>query len=62
MWSPGFGELIVIAIIVLLLFGPSKLTGVGKSLGTAISEFKNAIKSDAKAPEADTSTTKTPEE
>ncbi len=44
MMMPGFSELIVIAIILLLLFGPGKLTGVGKSLGTAISEFKDALK------------------
>lgn len=61
MWTPGFGELIVIAVIVLLLFGPSKLTGVGKSLGTAISEFKGAIKGDAK-PEDKDSNDKTPDE
>lgn len=61
MWTPGFGELIVIAVIVLLLFGPSKLTGVGKSLGTAISEFKGAIKGDVK-PDDKEGNDKTPDE
>lgn len=51
MGIPGIGELIVIAIIVLLVFGPGKLSGVGKSLGTAISEFKTAIKNDKDKPE-----------
>ena len=43
MWTPGMGELIVIFLIVLVLFGGGKLAGVGKSLGTAISEFKGAL-------------------
>jgi len=62
MWTPGFGELIVIAVIVLLLFGPSKLTGVGKSLGTAISEFKGAIKGETKDNDKDGDNSKTPNE
>ncbi len=43
MWTPGMGELIVIFLIVLVLFGGSKISGLGKSLGTAISEFKGAL-------------------
>lgn len=43
MWSPGIGELLIIFAIVLVLFGGGKLAGVGKSLGSAISEFKTAI-------------------
>ena len=41
-------HLIVILVIVLVIFGPGKLTGVGKSLGTAISEFKNAMNPEEK--------------
>lgn len=44
MGMPGPTELFIILLIVLLLFGGTKLAGVGKSLGTAISEFKSAIK------------------
>ena len=44
MWTPGIGELAIIMIIVVLVFGTGKLTGVGKSLGTAIYDFKNAVK------------------
>lgn len=43
MWTPGMGELVIIFAIVLVLFGGGKLAGVGKSLGTAISEFKGAL-------------------
>jgi len=40
----GFGEILVILLIILVLFGPSKLPEIGKSLGTAIREFKKAMK------------------
>lgn len=36
----GVGELILILIIALVIFGPSKLPEVGKSLGEAINNFK----------------------
>lgn len=48
MWTPGIGELLIIFAIVLVLFGGGKLAGVGKSLGTAISEFKAALNNDDK--------------
>jgi len=48
MWTPGIGELAIIMIIVVLVFGTSKLSGVGKSLGTAIHDFKNAVKPEEK--------------
>ncbi|AKN31982.1 primosome subunit DnaD [Clostridium carboxidivorans P7] len=37
----GMSELIVILIIALIVFGPSKLPEIGKSFGKAVSEFKN---------------------
>ena len=36
----GFPELIVILVIALVLFGPGKLPGLGKSVGETIKEFK----------------------
>lgn len=36
----GAGELILILAIALVIFGPSKLPEVGKSLGEAINNFK----------------------
>ncbi len=44
----GMGELIIILIIAVLLFGGKKLSGVGKALGQSIREFKNEVKSDDK--------------
>jgi|GEM_PF-4045917 len=36
----GLGELIVILLIALVVFGPQKLPEIGKSLGEAIRQFK----------------------
>ena len=40
----GATELIVILVIALIIFGPSKLPELGKGLGRGIKEFKNASK------------------
>jgi len=40
----GFGELIVVLVIALIIFGPGKLPSVGSAIGKAISEFKKASK------------------
>ena len=37
-------HLIVILAIALLVFGPSKLSELGKGLGEGIKNFKNAVK------------------
>jgi sec-independent protein translocase protein TatA len=36
-------ELIIVLAIVLLIFGPKRLPGLGKSLGSGMREFKDAI-------------------
>ena len=48
MGNLGFGEMLVIAVVVLLVFGPGKLPEIGKSLGKGIAEFKKAF-SDAES-------------
>ncbi len=40
MFGLGFGELVVILFVVVLLFGGKKLPELGKSMGKAISNFK----------------------
>ncbi len=44
MWTPGMGELLVILVIVMIIFGAGKLPQVGRSLGSAINEFKTSVK------------------
>ena len=39
---PGGWEMVVIAIVILLLFGAKKLPELAKGLGKGISEFKKA--------------------
>lgn len=40
----GMPELIIIAIIAILIFGPKKLPQFGKAIGETIKELKNAGK------------------
>lgn len=42
----GTTELILILVLALLLFGGSKLAGVGGALGRSIREFKEAVRDD----------------
>jgi sec-independent protein translocase protein TatA len=48
--SLGMPELIVISVVALIVFGPSKLPDLGKSLGEAIRGFKKAINESDKVP------------
>jgi sec-independent protein translocase protein TatA len=42
----GFGELLVILVIVLILFGANRLPAMGEGLGKAIKGFKDAMRSE----------------
>lgn len=39
----GAGELIIVLIIALVIFGPSKLPEIGKAFGKSIREFKDSV-------------------
>jgi sec-independent protein translocase protein TatA len=39
----GFGELLVIALFILIFFGPKKIPDIARSLGKAIREFRKAM-------------------
>ncbi len=56
----GHWQILIIVVIALLLFGPSRIPGLGKSIGQAIRGFKKGISED---PEIDgTDSTKKVEE
>ncbi|MEW5766506.1 MAG: TatA/E family twin arginine-targeting protein translocase [bacterium] len=42
MFGIGMPELILIAIVALIIFGPKKLPEVGRALGKGLRELKNA--------------------
>ncbi len=46
MFGLGLPELMVVLVIALLVFGPSKLPSLGKSLGEAIRGFKKGLADD----------------
>lgn len=44
--TPGWTELVVILVIVMIIFGVGKLPDVGRGLGKGIREFREAYKPD----------------
>jgi len=42
--SIGVPSLILILVVALVIFGPSKLPEIGKAAGSTVKEFKNATK------------------
>jgi sec-independent protein translocase protein TatA len=46
-------HLLVLVVIALIIFGPSKLADLGKSLGEGIRGFKEAVREDPAKPGAD---------
>jgi sec-independent protein translocase protein TatA len=59
MFGIGPMELIVVLVVALLIFGPKRLPGVGRSLGRGMREFKDSVTgadrdelADADAPDA----------
>lgn len=47
----SIGHLILLLIICLIFFGPSRLPGLGKSLGEAIRGFKDGLDKDGEKPQ-----------
>ncbi len=44
MFGLGFGELLLIAVVLFLLFGASKLPQLGQGLGESVKSFRKAFK------------------
>jgi len=55
MRMPSLGELAIILLIALIIFGPTKLPELGKALGRGIREFRGASKEMQKTLEEDES-------
>lgn len=50
MFGMGATELLIILVIVVLLFGASKLPELGRSLGSGLSNFKKGLKEGDEGP------------
>lgn len=44
MFNLGMGEIVIILVILLILFGPSKLPSLGSALGEGIKNFKKSYR------------------
>lgn len=52
-FRPGMGELLIILLIVLVVFGASRLPKISQSLGEAIKSFRKSLKEEEnKTPES----------
>ena len=49
--SIGFTELLFIFLIIVILFGASRIPEIGRGLGSGIQNFKSAMKGGAKSNE-----------
>ena len=45
MFGLGMGELLIILVIVLIIFGAGKLPAIGEGLGKGIQNFRKSVKS-----------------
>jgi len=50
-WGPG--EIVLVLLVLLILFGGKKLPGLARSLGSSVTEFKKGIRGDTEASDAD---------
>jgi sec-independent protein translocase protein TatA len=53
MGSIGVTELLIIFVILVLLFGASKIPQLGKGLGEGIKNFKTGLKGDDSGPDSE---------
>lgn len=44
LWVPGWGEMLVIMLFVLIFFGAKKIPEIARGMGKGIREFKDATK------------------
>ena len=46
--GPSIWQILIVLVVVLFIFGPKRIPGLGKSLGEAIRGFRKGIKDDDK--------------
>lgn len=51
MWRPGFAEILLVLVIVILLFGPGRISKAAKELGSSIRAFKEGLNGEGKSGE-----------
>ena len=44
--GPSIWQILIVVVVVLFIFGPKRIPGLGKSLGEAIKGFRKGIKDD----------------
>jgi sec-independent protein translocase protein TatA len=44
LWVPGWGEMLVIVLFILIFFGAKKIPEIARGMGKGIREFKDATK------------------
>ena len=44
LWVPGWGEMLIIALFILIFFGAKKIPEIARGMGKGIREFKDATK------------------
>jgi sec-independent protein translocase protein TatA len=49
----GIPELIIVLVILLVIFGPKRLPGLGRSLGSGMREFKESVTGERKGDDDD---------
>lgn len=42
-WRPGWPEIVIILVIVLLLFGPGRIVKIANELGSSIKAFRDGL-------------------
>lgn len=50
--GPSIWQILIVLLIVLFIFGPKRIPGLGKSLGEAIRDFRKGLKSENKGVKA----------
>lgn len=48
----GVPELLIVLAIIIILFGPARLSGLGQSLGQSIRSFRNELRRSDEQPSA----------